>query len=455
MIQAILLVLAGIAAGVLLAWLGLSGRKARLAEVRQQLLDLQVERHSLRSELEQEHTRRVAAETAAHEQQKAAAEKLQLLEEARERLADTFQALSATALQSSNESFLQLANQTLQKFQERAAGDLDARGKAVETLVKPIQESLGKVDAQLEALERNRHGAYTALNEQLRSLVETHLPQLHRETGNLVKALRQPAARGRWGELQLKRVVEMAGMLERCDFFEQESTDTEEGRLRPDVIVRLPGSKQVVIDAKAPLAAWLEAAESADETARTALMQQHVRQVREHMAALGRKAYWEQFQPSPEFVVMFLPGESFLAGALQQDPTLIEYGVAEKVLLATPTTLIALLRAVAYGWRQEALAENAAEISRLGRELHARLATLAGHWHAVGKELGQAMAAYNRSVGTLENRVLVSARKFRDLGAVPGEEAIGTPEPIEVQVRALSADELGGAVIGAAGVDEG
>lgn len=356
-------------------------------------------------------------------------------------LADTFTALSAHALKANNETFLQLAQQSLQNAQQRAAGDLDQRTRAVEQLVKPIHESLGKVDEKLAALEKERQRAYTELNERVRSLVQDHLPQLRQETASLVKALRQPAARGRWGELQLKRVVEMAGMVDHCDFIEQQSETTAEGRLRPDLVVRLPGGKQIIIDAKVPLAAWLEANETHDDTAREAHLARHVQQIRTHMSQLARKAYWESFEPTPEFVVMFLPGESFFSAALQQDPSLIEFGADEKVIPATPTTLIALLKAVAYGWRQEALAVNAREISDLGKELYERIGNLAEHWHTVGRRLGAAVEAYNKSVGTLEGRVLSSARKFRDLKAVPDRE-LKDQEQIEHQVRVLAAAEL-------------
>jgi len=380
----------------------------------------------------------------AEEQAKATAEKQSLLTQAEQSLSNAFKALSADALRTNNQEFLRLATTSLEKFQETAKGDLEARQKAVDALMQPIREALKGVDGKLGEMEKTRESAYGALREQLRGLVETQLPMLRSETSNLVKALRQPTVRGRWGEMQLRRVVEMAGMIEYCDFVEQESTTTEDGRLRPDLIVKLPGGKQIVIDAKAPLSEYLEAAECAEDEVRKVHLTRYAQQVRTHMTSLGRKSYWETFTPTPEFVVMFLPGEMFFSAALQEDAELIEFGVNEKVIPATPTTLIALLRAVAYGWRQEALALNAQEVADLGKQLYERVATLAAHWSEVGDKLEKAVGAYNRSVSSLETRVLVAARRFRDLKAAPEDHQIGAPQQVELTPRLLQAPEFPG-----------
>ncbi len=382
----------------------------------------------------------VKLETTLQQERKQTEEKLAILDEARKKLTDAFKALASDALKSSNESFLDLAKATLGKYQESAKGDLDKRQQAIGELMKPVRESLDKVDTKIREIEKAREGAYHGLREQVGSLLESQ-KELRSETSNLVKALRRPQVRGRWGEMQLKRVVEMAGMLDHCDFHEQQSTDTDEGRLRPDMIVHLPGQQNVVIDAKAPLSAYLEAIEATDDETRTAKLKDHARQVRTHITALGRKSYFDQFEHTPEFVVLFLPGEVFFSAALEQDPALIEVGVDENVIIATPTTLIALLRAVAYGWRQERLADNARQISDLGKELYKRLATMGEHINGVGKALGRATEAYNKAVGSLEAKVLPSARKFRDLG-VAGTDEIKEVLPVENTVRMLQAPEM-------------
>jgi DNA recombination protein RmuC len=363
------------------------------------------------------------------------AEHEKTIEDARQNLSDAFKALSADALKSNNQAFLELALASLEKYQVVAHGDLEKRQTAIQEIVKPLSESLGKVEKEIQELERNRAGAYAGLSEQVKSLVDTQA-RLQAETANLVNALRAPQARGRWGEIQLRRVVEMAGMLEYCDFVEQESVAAEGGVLRPDLIVLLPNNKRVVVDAKVSLKGYLEALDTQDETARKDKLREHARQVRTHVTALAGKAYWAQFQPAPEFVVMFLPGEVFFSAALEQDPSLIEWSANERVVLATPTTLIALLKAIAYGWKQENLAKNAQQISDLGRELHERLGTLAGHFDDLRKGLERAVDSYNRAIGSLESRVLVSARRFRDLDAASRQE-IETVEAIDRAPRAL------------------
>jgi len=348
----------------------------------------------------------------------------------RESFRDSMKALAADALSSNNQSFLTLAN-----------SQLETREQAVEHLVAPIKESLKQVDAKLGQLELTRQGAYSALTQQVSQLVETQ-KELRSETGNLVTALRSPVVRGRWGEMQLRRVVEMAGMLAHCDFVEQATVGSVDGgRLRPDVVVSLPGGKRVVVDAKAPLQAYLDALEAKDEDTRRARLADHARQIREHIAKLSAKSYWSQFDESPEFVVLFIPGETFFSAALEHDPTLIEEGVNQQVILATPTTLIALLRAVAYGWNQETVAESAREVSELGRQLYNRLATLTEHFSKVGRGLESAVRAYNDGVGSFERSVLPGARKLKDHGVSPSSELAELKE-IELATRSINAPEL-------------
>jgi DNA recombination protein RmuC len=436
----------GLLFGSLLAWLALRSRaatlQARLSLTEKELSGAKAELARLLADQRELIASRARLESALDSERKTSTEKIEFLTKAGDRasteLQNAFKALAADALKSNNSSFLQIAQETLKRFQSEAKGDLDARQKAVADLVAPVRESLSKVDSQIQQLEKERGEAYVALHTQVQSLITTQ-KELQSETGNLVRALRTPNVRGRWGEIQLRRVVEIAGMLPYCDFAEQETITGESGRLRPDLVVKLPGGKVVVVDAKTPLQAFLDAFETTDEETRRTCLANHARQVRDHINTLSGKKYWEQFESTPEFVVMFLPGETFFSAALEQDTGLIEHGVLNRVIPASPTTLIALLKAINYGWNQEKLARNAQQISDLGKELHERLRKLAGHITGVGTSLDRAVEAYNQAVGSLENRVLVSARKFAELGASVAED-IPDLEPIETTARALSFD---------------
>jgi DNA recombination protein RmuC len=354
-------------------------------------------------------------------------------------LAERFQAMSAQALDQSARTFLQIAEGRLSAVNAKAAGELESRRAAVEQMVQPLREALANMEAQLRETDAARRSSHAALAEQV-NVARHSSDQLRTQTQALVTALRRPEARGRWGEMQLRRVAELAGMDARCDFDEQVSIQTPDGLVRPDMVVRLAGGKNIVVDSKVSLAAYLEAAETADESVRSARLDAHARHLREHVDRLAAKAYWAALSPAPEFVVLFIPGEAFLAPALEHDPALLEHALAHKVHIATPTTLVTMLRTAQYAWQQAALSENARAVFDVGRELYERLAGLGKHVDGLGKALTNAVTAYNRTVGSLESRVLVSARKLNELGLTDTE--LEGPRPVEDTVRQLSAPDL-------------
>ena len=354
---------------------------------------------------------------------------------AEERMAEHFENLSAKALDASNQRFLDLADARLKAAGAEAAGELERRKQAVEHLVAPLKDTLAKVEDQLREVETGRRESHAMLAKQV-EFVRHSSEQLRGQTQALVRALQRPEARGRWGELQLRRVVELAGMAHHCDFDEQATSSTEGGTVRPDMVIRLAGGKNIVVDSKVSLAAYLEAVETGDPVRLDA----HARHLRDHVDRLAAKSYWQAFSPAPEFVVLFIPGEAFLAPALDHDPELLEYAMRRRVHIATPTTLVTMLRTASYAWQQEALSRNARAVFDLGKELYERLGTLGGHVDELGRSLTSAIKAYNRAVGSLETRVLVSARRLNDLGVVEGP--LEPPGRVEEGPRAVSAPEL-------------
>jgi len=385
-----------------------------------------------------------ALHTALEHEREASQERQATTEDVRRQLVGEFAELSRRALDQNNSQFLELADARLAQAQQSARGDLDRRTQAIEQLLSPLRDQLGRYEEGLRRLEIDRQGAYSSLSEQVKQLTQSQ-ERLQAETRNLVTALRSPATRGRWGELQLRRVVEMAGMLEHCDFDEQVTTDGAEGRTRPDMVVHLPGAKHVVVDAKVPLQAFLDANDATDDDARRGHLVTHARHLRAHVDSLAKKAYWQEVDDSPGFVVAFVPGDPLLAAALEHDPSLLEHAVSSHVLLATPTTLIALLRTVAYGWQQEALAENAREVQLMGRELYKRLATFGEHMARTGRSLGGAVDAFNKAVGSLERNVFPQARRFHDLGVVgDADKEMPGLDTVDAVARDLRTPELAG-----------
>jgi DNA recombination protein RmuC len=430
--QVLLVAVLALAAGFAVGWLLAGQRRAAAA-------DAAVHAAQTRAAVAEQDVARLGARLQAEHDAAARRDAERANEESRWR--DAFATLSAEALQRNNETFVALAESRLAQAQAAAQGDLSQRQQAIETMVAPLRESLDKVQTQLHTVEQDRGSSYAALREQVQTMHQSS-ERLRQETAALVTALRAPQVRGRWGELQLERALESAGLTEHVDYVTQPSVTTDEGVRRPDVVVHLVGGKNVVIDSKVAFNGYLEAMEARDEAQRANRLKAHARHLREHIDALGAKAYWEQFAPSPEFVVCFVPADAFLEAALREDPTLLEHAHERNVVIATPATLIALLRTVAYTWRQEALAENAAEVHRLGREIYQRLATMGGHIDKLGRSLNTAVGDYNKTVSSLERRVFVSARRMSELHVIGPDESLEAPRQITETTMTTQAPEL-------------
>lgn len=432
----------GLVVGLLVVRARSAATAARLQDAQDMLARQTAELDRVRRELEVARADGARLSAQVEQQERAATDRAAAAEQERELLRGSFAELSSQALQRNAEQFLTLADTKMKEAQEAASGDLAQRQQAISQLLGPLQETLTKYEEGLRQLELDRQGAYVTLTEQVKQLGSTN-DRLQRETANLVTALRAPQTRGRWGEVQLRRVVEMAGMVAHCDFTEQVSVTTEEGQLRPDLVVHLPGGAQVVVDAKVPLDAFLKAVEVEDEDERKVQLSAHARQMRTHVDQLAKKQYWSQFDPTPEFVVAFVPGDPLLAAAYEHDPTLIEHAMDSRVLLTTPTTLIALLRTIAFGWQQEDLSANAREVQQLGADLYDRLRVMGGHLGRLHKSLTSSVEAYNDAVGSLESRVLVTARRFPELGVVGvGAQEIPDTKAVVATPRLAQSTEL-------------
>ncbi|GHU11421.1 hypothetical protein FACS189449_02830 [Alphaproteobacteria bacterium] len=423
--------------GIEASYQNLMMEKVKLEGRCEQLNDISIRHDALLQERLDLERKVVFLSASLEQEKKNLLEKVKLLENAEQKLSNEFKAISSDALAKNNQTFLDLAKTVFEQFHEKTKAEVFGGTKSMSDLVNPIKSALENVGGKLNELEKSRVGAYEALKQQVGDLIITQ-NSLKTETNHLVSALKAPTVRGRWGEMQLRRVVELAGMMEHCDFREQVSSENSDGdRIRPDMIISMPGNQHIVVDAKAPLFAYLEALETRDEKTRKTLLKEHAKQIRSHVATLANKRYWTQFQPGPEFVVLFLPGEIFFSIATENDPSLIEFAMQERVIIATPTILLALLHTIALGWRQDNLSENARSIIKMGQELYKRLSDMTQHISSLGRNINSAVQSYNSTVASLESRVLVSARKFRELEV--HEKNIIELSAIEDDVRQMKA----------------
>jgi DNA recombination protein RmuC len=417
------------------------GAEARVDELRRQIAEADTDFHSLRQRLSDSERAKAVAETRVQEIEKALSEQRTLLEDAKVKLSDTFKALAADALAGNSKGFLALAEEKFKALKDEAKTDLDSRRTAIEEIIKPLSDSLANYQRESKELEEKRLKEVSSVSEQLRSLAVAQT-SLQNETAKLVNALKSPQIRGRWGEIALKKTAELAGMSKHCDFVEQETVATDDGRLRPDMIVKLPAGREVVVDAKVPLGGFMEALEAETDESRHAALARHAFQVKQHVTKLAAKEYWNQFATAPEFVILFIPNDTFLAAAAEQDANLVESALSQGIIIATPTTFIALLRAIAFGWRQETIGRSAQHICALGQELSDRLATMTSHLVTLGKSIDKSVESYNSAVGSFESRVLSSARKFKELGA-GGRKEVEELATIDHVPRALTMPDTG------------